>query len=425
VKSWLRPDGIRATYLNELARPGVLRLAEIIAAMLWEDLGGYAANAPILVVGRDGRSMSADLQAGAVAGLRRMGCHVIEVGEVTRPEFWFAVRHLESFAGVWINGVGTDANCGGLDVFQGGRCWSFPGRLEQLWNRRDEKLNRPSARNGTLATFQTTQPYLAGLRKHFHAFRPLSILLSTREPKLREYLQTLLDESPIIAEWHTALTPPTAPDNAERPLPDDIQARLYAQRLDAVIAIDDDAQTCWAWDERGRYVPSIHLLRPLHDLLERRRMNVLTRQPQSSMDSIRHDESRLGPDWLRARTAHVRSQDGLEPAPKAKPTLSSALSRDREPVRQEAVHGGRPSIVIADAILPEGGLIGADVVVAGDTLETISAAMSEHRARLGLDARGAFWFDDSGPTSDALLTIARILQLLSQSDQSLSRIWAE
>jgi phosphomannomutase len=76
-------------------------------------------------------------------------------------------------------------------------------------------------------------------------------------------------------------------------------------------------------------------------------------------------------------------------------------------------------------LVPENGSLGTDVISAESTLEAMSRAMVAHEARLGLDWRAAFWFDEAGPTSDALITTARVLQLLSQSDHPLSRLWAE
>lgn len=429
--SWLRRDGLRATYLNQLTRPVMSRLAEVAAAMFWDDLGGGAGGKPpITVVGRDSRPMSADLEAGAASGLRRMGCHVIEVGEVTRPEFWFAARHLESFAGLWITGVGADASCGGIDIMQGGRCWSSPGRLDELWTRRESHLTRPAGRNGTLATFQANRAYLAGLRKHFHAFRPLSLLIAYREGKLQRYLQSLLDDSPIVAHWH--MGPAAVEQAGGRQLIAAIQEQIYSQRLDAVISIDDDLQTCHVWDERGRSVPPVQLLRPLLEVIDRRRTVLATRQPPGVIDAARPGAKWLGPAWLQARAAFARSQGSVideqsvphEAEEEGESTRRLAARAVEAIWRAEGENNGKgdhSSRVVVSDCLREIGSLGSDIIGTEDTLESMSRAMSEHHARLGLDYRGAFWFDESGPMSDALLTVARLLQLLSQSDQPLSR----
>jgi phosphomannomutase len=426
ASTWLRDGGIRAPYLNELTRPVMARLAEAVATMLWNDLGGPVTKpdgpCPVVVVGRDSRPMSADLAAGAVAGLRRMGCHVIEVGELTRPEFWFATRHLEAFAGLWVNGVGADANCGGFDVVQGGRCWSSPGRLQELWSRRDLIITRPQNRKGTLATFQTSRIYLASLQKHFHAFRPLTILLASGEPLLKSYFKSLLAESPINVLWehHARLVGSGLEEQSSGEV---IQEHLYSHRVDAVIAINDDAQTCRFWDEKGREISPFRLLRPMLDMLERRRPS-RTSRPATNTSAGQVSHNRSGPNWLRARTAFVRSQGTHDrDVTQSIPVVPSAVPHE-DPPRDIAGNESSP-IVVGAGLASEAAQMGIDVASGGETLEAMSKAMHEHQARLGLDHRGAFWFDESGPTSDALLSVARMLQWLSSSDIPLSRIWAE
>jgi hypothetical protein len=428
LSSWLIGGAIRGAYLNTLTRPVMTGLAEAAASLFWDDLGGLpphtAQPGPAVVVGRDTRPMSADLAAGAVAGLRRMGCHVIEIGEVTRPELWFAARHLEAFAGAWITGVGADANCSGLDIVQGGRCWSSPGRLDELILRKDDGFTRPSDRNGTLATFQTARPYLAGLRKHFHAFRPLSILFSCSDRLVANYLNTLLEESPIQAHWDTRGQLSHWQRDAAH-LGDDTIDQVISQRLDAVISVDEDGQNCRVWDERGRPVSPLHLLRPLRELIERRRIVHSARQPLSTVEITRTESRRRAPDWLQARAAFVRSRETPDHAGKPQPATSVPPAVPREIDLPRDSDASPSPIVVGTGALPGGGSLGTDVVSAADTLQAMSAAMQLHHARLGLDWRGAFWFDESGPTSDSLLTIARVLQLLSQSDRPLSRLWAE
>lgn len=425
--SWLRSSGVRATYLNELTRPVMSRLTKAIAAMLWDDLAGLerqpGQHCPVVVVGRDSRPMSPDLSAGAVVGLRRMGCHVIDVGELTRPEFWFATRHLEAFAGLWINGVGADANCGGFDVIQGGRCWSAPGRLQEFWQRRDINVACPANRKGTFATFQTARVYLASLRKHFHAFRPLTILFASGERQLQNYLQSLLEESPITTLWEHYRRLTEDGDN-EQSASKVIQERLYSHRFDAVIAIDEDGQTCRFWDERGRPISPIQLLRPFMELVQRRRHSQMFRQTAAAAAAVSGNKSHVAPSWLRARTAFVRSH-GTEGQVR-QTTEQPERNPSSQPMENLLEHShDPPPIILGDQIVSETAQMGFAAAPGGTTLESMSQAMQVHQARLGLDSRGAFWFDESGPTSDALLTVARILQWLSSSDAPLSQLWCE
>ncbi|HTN02265.1 MAG TPA: hypothetical protein VL132_10325, partial [Planctomycetaceae bacterium] len=90
--TWIKGEGVRAVYLNELDRPRTADWAAALALRLWEDIPRPGRTSPSppedpdaaspprrhampsVVVGYDERSSSPDLFAGAVLGLRRMGC---------------------------------------------------------------------------------------------------------------------------------------------------------------------------------------------------------------------------------------------------------------------------------------------------------------------------------------------------------------
>jgi hypothetical protein len=93
-----------------------------------------------------------------------------------------------------------------------------------------------------------------------------------------------------------------------------------------------------------------------------------------------------------------------------------------EPMRADSP-SNHPLIVIEAESLAAAQQMGLEVVSGGETLESMAKAMQDHSARLGLDRRGAFWFAEPTPTSDALLSIARLLQWLSSTDMPLSRLW--
>ena len=53
----------------------------------------------------------------------------------------------------------------------------------------------------------------------------------------------------------------------------------------------------------------------------------------------------------------------------------------------------------------------------------MAAAMREHGALLGGGPSGRFWHADAGvPLPDALMTVTRLLMLLSRSDEPLSAV---
>ena len=50
--------------------------------------------------------------------------------------------------------------------------------------------------------------------------------------------------------------------------------------------------------------------------------------------------------------------------------------------------------------------------------------MRAHQAVFGGGASGRFWFSESFPTCDAILALAKVLELLSQSDAPFSEVVA-
>ena len=67
--------------------------------------------------------------------------------------------------------------------------------------------------------------------------------------------------------------------------------------------------------------------------------------------------------------------------------------------------------------------LGARVVISGVRRAELSAAMSQHGAVLGGGPSGRFWHCETGvPLPDALMTVTRLLVLLSRSDEPFSTV---
>ena len=66
--------------------------------------------------------------------------------------------------------------------------------------------------------------------------------------------------------------------------------------------------------------------------------------------------------------------------------------------------------------------LGKCCVNSGGTLEEMAGAMQRHPALFGGGDSGRFWFREGYPACDAILTLARILDLLSRGDTPFSEI---
>lgn len=403
-------EGVRGIYLNELTRREAERLAEAFAALLWREapvqqrpqataLGRRPAR-PTVVVGYDERPASPDLVTGVVRALRRMGCQVIDIALTTKPAFCFAVDHLQSGGGIYVTGAGCDPSWTGLDFVgrgalplsrrgrRSGRIASSgPGReaeredgrgpaepsddavlsldrLEarfQIHRSRPVGFSRPTRQAGPYRTFQASIPYEAGLWKHLHALRAITVCCGCPSRLARGLLQRLFDKLPCTLRFAEV---PDRVRDLNTPDDPDVQRLSEAVRAttaDVGVLIDDDACRCAFLDERGEWMPPVAVARLIAETL-------LAHHPGRSIV--------------------------------VEPSAREALG----PVVEEA--GGR-------------------AVSAGPASAEVFEAMRQHEALFGGGASGRFWFGESTPRCDAVLALARVLEPLNSSEQPLSELVRE
>jgi phosphomannomutase len=117
-------------------------------------------------------------------------------------------------------------------------------------------LNRPTRSAGEFRTVRNWDAYKESVAVHFHALRPLRVVVGTGTTLLRRMLESLFRQLPC------ELIPITLPmrarqlDRADDP---DVRRAVDAIRESAShvgVLIDDDGQTCAVLDETGRLIPS-------------------------------------------------------------------------------------------------------------------------------------------------------------------------
>jgi phosphomannomutase len=288
-----------------------------------------------------------------------MGCQVIDVGLVSRPCLWFAVDHLQAAAGICVTGAGFGPSWNGLEFIEVGSLpWSRGGMQDRLVERLNEGVRRSSRTGGLQRTFQARPAYAAGLRKHFHALRPLRAAIMCPAPNVRPVLDGLFTELPCQLHWCES----SAADDTARA--DELAVARLATAVRETqchfgVAIADDAQRCHVLDERG--------------------------------------ES-LATELLTVLVAELMQEDHPRPAV----AIESALA------------------TVADSLQAAG----CHVHACAGSNEAVSRAMRTAEAVLGVQADGRFWFRESYPACDAILTLAKILRLLSRSDRPASALRA-
>lgn len=378
-------EGVRGVYLNEIDRTKAGEVATGLASLLWEETPfvGRSENDPphtnrrkrqTIVVGYDDRPTSPDLFAGVTAALIRMGCEVIDIGMVSKPCFWFAAEHLESRAGIYITGNGSPAAWTGLDfVGQNARplslgttsmnsssllSGSLCATLKRLEQRLSEPTGRPTRVAGHQRTFQATVPYLAGLWKHFHELRSLSIVIGCAMPQVTKALSTLFDKLPCRLQQIELPRRQREINNN-----DDADIKIVAEatkeaNADLGLLIDDDGQRCRFIDERGMPIDGVDITQLLADLQ-------LSMHPEGAI-VLEQKESYL---------------------------------KERLPLLVDST---------CTTCLPRHGIV-------YETMQSTNAILSG-------GSSGYYWFRTTLPTCDAILTLANVLTIISRSNISISQM---
>ena len=316
---------------------------------------------PSILLASDGRPITAELTAAVGEGVRFSGCGVIDIGPATAASLAFAIGSLQependasasgrASGGVLVGNPGRQPHVVGIQFWAAGpRPLSRGGSLEPIVQRYEADISREVRNYGPLRRAQVDAPYLAVLAEHYHALRPLRVVVDSASRPLMQYLQKLADavECQIIPS-------PVAP----RELPE----QVCGNAAHFAVCIDGDGETCHVLDEQGRTVPTERLLL------------LLARQVLPS------------PTSMKPRPAVV-----LE-------ALTSQVT-----VRGIEKLGGRPVLI--------------DSVRRAD----VAAAIRETDALLAGGPSGRFWHRAAGVAlPDALMTVTRLLVLLSRGDEPFS-----
>jgi phosphomannomutase len=366
-------EGVRGVYLNEMTRTLADKLGAAFGVLLWQDaaLGGRNDGidrgtrlvAPVVIVGYDERPFSPALFTDVTAGLRRMGCGVIDIARTTRPCLDFAVHHARTSGGVLITGSGCEPSWGGLDFVRAGATPVSMGTgLERLRDLMEETLSRPTRKAGTHRTFPARDAYRAWLVNHFHIerLRPLTIVCAAASTMVRQEIEHLFQSLPcrlLAVEFAVRARNPVHRRDTDMLR---LSAAVRENHADLGILIDDDGQRCGFIDERGRHVSPAAITRFLV------------------------------------------------------PTLLADRPSARVLVEAAAMSGMR-SLVTA---------FGGECERCPPTTAEIAVRMGERKTVYAGGESGRHWFGENFPTCDAIVTLAKVLAATSQANVSFSDLAA-
>ena len=364
-------DGVRGIYLNELNRNRAGRMSAAFASLLWD---GYPLQGrdttekptngcvrhprPVVVVGYDARPSSPDIATGVVTALRRMGCHVVDINLTTRPCFCFAVDHLKATGGIFVTGAGSDPSWTGLD---------FLGRHACPISR-DSGLENIEGQIRLGFSRPTRQ---AGPHRIFQATLPYEAVLWKHFHALRPLR--------IVCGCPIRLQRETLTKIFEK-LPCSLQfADVHHRSRDLTNAEDQDIRQV------------------AHTVMQRDAHLGVVIDDDGCLCAFVDERGRL----IDSNSITVLIAELLLSEQRSASFAIESSAADVKPVIQ-SLRGQCHDI--------------------GTTLSEAYRAVNDSNCVLAAGTSGRFWFRESIPTCDAILTVARMLEVLSQSDTCVSEL---
>jgi phosphomannomutase/phosphoglucomutase len=217
--------------------------------------GGGEGGMPVLV-GRDNRASSPWIRDAVVRGLVASGCHVVDIGTVITPVFYFARVHVGIDGGVMITASHNPPEFNGFKLAGG------PGTLygEQIQQIRRLAEAGPVVRGqGTVQTRDVTPAYRAMLKDKIRLGpRRLRVVVdcgngtaSLVAPDALEDLgvdvvRLYCDSDPRFPHHHPD---PVQPENLR-----DLIAAVVREKADVGIGFDGDGDRLGVVDERGEII---------------------------------------------------------------------------------------------------------------------------------------------------------------------------
>ena len=263
--------GVRGIFGRELST-GVARQVAMAFGRQLRDAGASADEPCFLAT--DGGLLTPEIVAATSEALRWSGLSIVDLGATTAPALVATQLQQRGAASLYIGQSRQPAHEVTLQIWgPDARPWSVPGTLEAVRDLALTSLDRPTRCAGTAARGQIASNYLERLRNHYHALRPLRIVLDTAcEPwrqqfsglletvrcELIEYVgakeTTLLDKS----LGATADLPSSASSGlaSRRPptLPRSLGQHVVETSSHLGIWIGDDGGSIAVFDEQGREI---------------------------------------------------------------------------------------------------------------------------------------------------------------------------
>jgi len=264
-----------------------------------------AAGGRKVALGRDGRLSSPELAAAVAEGLAGCGLEVAEIGVGPTPMLYFTVAEFGYDGGVMVTGSHNPAEYNGFKMMLGRK--SFWGKDIQALGK------RAAAGDFARGTGKTSQrdvadAYVARLLRDYKSGRPLHVVWDGGNGAAGDIMAALTRQLPgrhvLLNAEIDGRFPAHHPDPTVEKNLDQLRDAVRAEKADAGIAFDGDADRIGVIDGQGRILWGDQILAILaRDVLAERPGSIIMADVKASQ--VLFDEvARLGGQPLMWKTGH-------------------------------------------------------------------------------------------------------------------------
>lgn len=208
-----------------------------------------------IVVGRDGRLSGIELMNALKAGLKKSGCHVVDIGMVPTPLVYYAAHTKAATSGVMITGSHNPPEYNGFKVMIAGETLSGD-RIQALYQR--IQANDFSTGHGTSTKVGIEQDYIERITHNISLDKPIHIVVDAGNgitgniaPKLYEQLGVRVTKLFCLVDGNF---PNHHPDPAKLDNLKDLIKEVKNSNADMGFAFDGDGDRLGLVDNKGSVI---------------------------------------------------------------------------------------------------------------------------------------------------------------------------
>ena len=263
-----------------------------------------------LVVGRDMRTHSPQIQAAVIEGIRDAGCDVLDIGLASTPMAYFAVGSQPCDGGLVVTASHNPGEYNGMKLCRAGAApisgASGIAELEQLCK---QELPPAAAKRGGLAQLDLLAEYAAHVARFARVEKPLKVAIDASNGMAGHTLPPILARLKQLSAETLFMTPDgTFPNHEANPLKehnlDPVRALVKKSGARFGVGFDGDADRCCFVDESGRTVPNDLMTALLARVQLARHPGAAVVYDLRSSWVVREEIARAGGRPLRDRVGH-------------------------------------------------------------------------------------------------------------------------